>query len=115
MSTTPQDGGPLSAYQEAFDTKRLRVANTPPLPWCRRCNGFAPPSEWHSAECPKATIEDMRHEVERAREAEAHARHRAETWLVAVRTMHGKLALLKTEIRAMRTKLAAREQKEVER
>lgn len=51
-----------------------------------------------------ATMEDMTKEVERARWAEQWAKDRAEYWLIAVRQMHGKLAMLKAEVRKLRSR-----------
>ena len=90
---------------EACDSKRLRTKVIPSMPYCRVCHGKILDRVGHSAGCPLATIEDMAKEVERSRRAEQWARDRAEHWLTAVRQMHGKLAMLKAEVRKLRSQI----------
>jgi len=95
------------AHVEACDSKRLRTKVVPSMPYCRVCHGKILASVGHSAGCPMATMEDMTKEVERARRAEQWAKDRAEYWLIAVRQMHGKLAMLKAEVRKLRSRTNA--------
>lgn len=87
------------------DAKRLRTLRKAADPYCRVCHGRMLAKAGHSAGCPKASPEDMLREFDRAREHEEWARQRAEYWLREVRQMHGKLAMLKAEVKKLRHRL----------
>jgi len=90
------------AYAESYDPKRQRVRCVPPLPYCPACR-------WrtvlgHSQDCPKFDLPSALLHLERARADEKRARELAEQWLMECRKMHGKLAMLKAEIRKLRSR-----------
>ncbi len=87
-------------YAEAEDPKRQRVRMVTPF-HCKACNTI---SYGHREGCPEDTIESANARAARAKDSEKRARERAEYWLNEVRKMHGKLALLKAELRKLREK-----------
>ena len=92
------------AFAEACDPKLMRTKVVPSLVTCRICHHKLPAVSGHSVGCQLATMEDARQEVDRARRHEKWARERAEFWLLSVRQMHGKLAMLKAEVKKLRSR-----------
>lgn len=88
------------ACNEACDPKRMRVKTVENNAWCRKCRAFS----GHRDGCEDDTIATANLRTQKAKEREKWARDRAEYWLNEVRKMHGKLALLKGEIRKLRAR-----------
>lgn len=90
------------AYAESYDPKRQRVRCVPPLPLCPAC--YSKNTLGHVPSCPKFDVASAMIHLERARADEKRARERAEQWLMECRKMHGKLAMLKAELRKLRSR-----------
>jgi len=88
------------AYAEAADPKRMRVKTLLPF-HCKACNRI---NYGHRPDCPEDTIEAANKRADLAKDREKWARERAEYWLNEVRKMHGKLAMLKAELRKLRSR-----------
>jgi len=91
------------AYAEALDPKYMRTKMVQRDPTCLVCHHGAPPELGHALGCPLATMADAKIAVEKARKNEEWARERAAFWLLQVRHMHGKLSMLKAELRKVRS------------
>ncbi len=86
------------------DPKRHRVGASPVAylcPVCRRHQAVGW-QEHHSHDCPKATMEDVRRECERALKHEKWAREKAEYYLLGLPRMHANLAAAKHELKILR-------------
>lgn len=95
MSTVSSTG---SAYEEAFDAKRMRTASRGSH-FCKQCGAT---NGDHGDGCENATLKEALESVRIAQRHEKWARKRAEYWLMEVRKMHGKLAMLKHELHKCR-------------
>jgi len=85
--------------------QRIRYDGQPYMRTCPKCRA---PGMWthHLWDCPSATVEDLRHHIEREIERKKWAQQKAETWLHQVRLMHGTLANLKSEVRRLRKRVS---------
>jgi hypothetical protein len=92
----------LSTTMDIHDPKMHRTMNAPSriVGICKECR------EWvdHAPGCSHFRPEDYVTRAQRAESREKWARERAAHWLGELQRAHGKIAMLKDQIRAMRKK-----------
>lgn len=92
------------AIGEALDPKLQRIHHNPQAPKFVHCFGCRHKGRRHSYKCPSATNDDLRYHCDMLETRAEWAQSKATTWLQAVRSMHGKLAMLKAEMKTIRTR-----------